>query len=368
MTHPAPTLVTHGTAGRDRLLRAARQEPVDRVPIWLMRQAGRYLPEYRELRAQATFEAMVKNPDLATEATLQPLRRFALDAAIVFSDILMPVEPMGLGLRFDPGPIVEPAVRTRADIDRLAIPEHGEGLEYVMETLRRVKRTIGDRQALIGFAGAPVTLATYVCEGAAPGGPGGAKDFQRLKRLLHADPAAAHQLLERLSRVVAGALLAQVRAGADLVQLFDTWGGLLDPVDYQEFALRHVQAIVAELRRGAPGTPVIYFARGGGGLLERMAETGADVIGLDWTVELGAARTRLGPLAVQGNLDPALLQAPPDVLAERAQSILAAGGGRGHIFNLGHGVPLDTPPDRVAHLVAVVHAFPTASSAAPSKE
>jgi len=354
----AASPIIPGFSGRERILRAARNEPVDRVPIWLMRQAGRYLPEYRELRAQATFETMVKNPELATEATLQPLRRFPMDAAIVFSDILMPVEPMGLALRFDPGPIVEPAVRTRADIERLAVPENGGGLEYLTETVRRVRRTLGDRTALIGFAGAPVTLATYLCEGTPPGATGGGKEFSRFKRLLHADPAAAHALLERLAKVVAGSLLAQVRAGADLVQLFDTWGGLLDPVDYAEFGLGPVRSIVSELRRKAPGTPIVYFARGAGGMLERLAETGADVIGLDWTTEIGVARKRLGALAVQGNLDPALLHAPPERMIERAQSILARGGGRGHIFNLGHGVPLDTAPEQVAQLVAAVHAFP----------
>ena len=191
-------------------------------------------------------------------------------------------------------------------------------------------------------------------------------DHRELKRLVHADPAAGHRLLERLAKVVAGSLVAQVQAGADLVQLFDTWAGLLDPVDYAEFAVRHVQSVVSELRRRAPGTPIIYFARGASGMLERMADTGADVIGLDWTVELGAARRRLGSIAVQGNLDPALLHAPPDRLAERAQSILAAGGGRGHIFNLGHGVLLDTPPEQVAHLVATVQAFPTAFEPAKS--
>jgi len=363
MNRPASNSIP-GFSGRERILRAARNEPVDAIPIWLMRQAGRYLPEYRELRAQASFETMVKNPDLATEATLQPLRRFPMDAAIVFSDILMLIEPMGLALRFEPGPVVDPPVRTRGDIDRLATPENGAGLEYVAETVRRVRKTLGDRTALIGFAGAPVTLATYVCEGAPPPGTGGGKDFTRFKRLLHADPAAAHALLERLAKVIAGSLVAQVRAGADLVQLFDTWGGLLDPLDYAEFGLPPVQSIVSELRRKAPGTPIVYFARGAGGMLERLAETGADVIGLDWMVEIGAARRRLGALAVQGNLDPALLHAPPDRLAERAQSILAGGGGQGHIFNLGHGVSLDTAPEQVAHLVATVHAFPTAFAAA----
>ncbi len=353
--------------GRERILRAARREPVDRVPIWLMRQAGRYLPEYREIRAKTSFEAMVRNPELATEVSLQPLRRFPLDAAIVFSDILVPVEPMGLSLRFDPGPIIEPAVRSRADIERLAVPENGEGLEHVAETIRRLRRGLGDRTALIGFAGGPVTLATYVCEGgSSAAGAGAGKEFRALKRLLHADPAAAHRLAERFSKVIAGSLLAQIAAGADLVQIFDTWAGLLDPADYTSFGLPHVKSIVAELRRRAPGTPIIYFARGTGGILEAVAETGADVIGLDWTIDLGAARRRLPGMAVQGNLDPALLLAPPELLIERTQAILAAGGGQGHIFNLGHGVPLDAPPEMVANLVAAVQALPVDRGAVPA--
>ena len=363
------TVLPPTLTGRERILRAARREPVDRVPIWLMRQAGRYLPEYREIRAKTSFEAMVRSPDLATEVSLQPLRRFPLDAAIVFSDILVPVEPMGLSLRFDPGPIIEPAVRSRADIERLAVPENGEGLEHVAETIRRLRRGLGDRTALIGFAGAPATLATYICEGAgsSTAGTGAGKEFRALKRLLHADPSAAHRLAERLSKVITGSLLAQIASGADVVQLFDTWAGLLDPADYASFGLPHVKSIIAELRRRAPGTPIIYFARGTGGILEALAETGADVIGLDWTIDLAAARRRLPDMAVQGNLDPALLLAPPELLIERAQAILAAGGGRGHIFNLGHGVPLDAPPEMVANLVAAVQALPVDRGGAPAE-
>jgi uroporphyrinogen decarboxylase len=348
----AMTPVSRVLSGRERVRRAARGEPVDRVPVWLMRQAGRYLPEYRQVRAEIDFRTAVKTPEVATELTLQPLRRYPLDAAIVFSDIMMPAEAMGMNLAFDPGPVLDPPLRTRADIERLRVPENGSGLEYIAETVLRIRRAVGDETAIYGFAGAPITLATYMCEGR-----GGGKEFTALKRLLHADPSAAHQLLERLAKVVAGSLVAQVQAGADLVQLFDTWAGLLDPVDYATFALPHLRAIVDIVRRRAPGTPIVYFARHSGGMLDAIAETGADVIGLDWTIEISAARRALGPRPIQGNLDPALLLAPPEALAERARTILAGGGGTGHIFNLGHGVHLDTPPESVAHLVEVVHAF-----------
>jgi uroporphyrinogen decarboxylase len=356
-----------GLTGRERILRACRGEPVDRVPIWLMRQAGRYLPEYRQVREQAGFETLVKTPDLATEVTLQPLRRFPLDAAILFSDIMMPAEAMGLGLRFDPGPVISPPLRSRRDIERLKVPEDGEGLEYIPETVARLRRELGDGTALFGFAGAPLTLATYMCEGKSVGGSGG-KQFMALRRLLHSDPQLAHQLLERLARVITGSLLSQVKAGADVVQLFDTWAGLLDPVDFRTFGLPHVREIIDAVREKAPATPIVYFARGAGGMLEMMNETGADVIGLDWPLDLAAARRRLGPRSVQGNLDPVLLLASPELMAERARGILAAGGGRGHIFNLGHGVHLDTPPEQVARLVEVVHEFDPASVPASVKE
>ncbi len=359
MTAPA---VPHTMNGRERVLRAARGEPVDRVPIWIMRQAGRYLPEYRQVRAEVDFATAVKTPEIACELTLQPLRRFPLDAAIVFSDIMMPAEAMGMNLAFDPGPVLDPPLSTRADIERLRVPENGGGLEYIAESVLRIKRALGDSTAVYGFAGAPLTLATYMCEGR-----GGGKDFMALKRLLHADPMAGHHLLERLAKVVAGSLVAQIEAGADIVQLFDTWAGLLDPVDYATFGLPHLRAIVETVRRRAPGTPIVYFARHSGGMLEAIAEVGSDVIGLDWTVEMTAARRRLGRRPVQGNLDPSLLLAPPELLAERADTILAGGGGLGHIFNLGHGVHLTTPPEQVGHLVEVVHRFiPPAELAAPA--
>ncbi len=346
------TPVPRALNGRERVLRAARGEAVDRVPVWLMRQAGRYLPEYRQVRSEVSFATAVKTPEIAAELTLQPLRRFPFDAAIVFSDIMMPAEAMGMHLAFDPGPVIDPPLRTRADIERLHVAENGDGLEYIAEAVLRIRRAVGDSTAIYGFVGAPITLATYMCEGR-----GGGKEFMALKQLLHADASAAHRLLERLATVVSGSLVAQIEAGADVVQLFDTWAGLLDPVDYATFGLTHLRAIVDTVRRRAPGVPIVYFARHAGGMLEAVAETGADVIGLDWTVELATARRRIARRPVQGNLDPALLLAPPPLLAERARSILGAGGGTGHIFNLGHGVHLSTPPEQVAHLVEVVHAY-----------
>jgi len=341
----------HPLTGRERILRACRAEPVDVVPIWLMRQAGRYLPEYRAMRERIDFATLVKTPELAAEITLQPLKRFPLDAAIVFSDIMIIAEPMGLRVAFEPAPVVSPPLRSRSDIERLRAPETGEGLEYTPAAIRRLHLELAGKTALIGFAGAPLTVAAYLCEGER-GRPADGS-FMALRRLLHADPVAAHRLLEKLARVIAGYLVAQVEAGADLVQLFDTWAGLLDPTDYRTYGLPHVRAIIDVLHRRH--TPVIYFARSASGLLGELAETGADVIGLDWTLDLAAARRRLGSRPVQGNLDPALLLAPPEVMEARARAILAGGGGTGHIFNLGHGVPPDTLPDQVARLVDIVH-------------
>jgi uroporphyrinogen decarboxylase len=339
----------HQATSRERMLAACRGERVLPVPIWLMRQAGRYLEEYREVRRRVDFLTLCKTADLAAEVTLQPLRRFELDAAILFSDIMVPVEPMGLGLEFAPGPIVEPRLATRADIERLHVPASAEGLEFAIDTVHRIRAAIGEERALIGFAGAPVTLATYMCEGRA------AKDFTGLKFLMHSDAQAAHALLEKLARVVTGFLRAQVHAGCDLVQLFDTWAGLLDPFDFDEFVLPHVRAIVRELRD--TGVPVVYFCRDASTRLDQLAGIGAQVIGLDWRVDLREARRALGTLTLQGNLDPVLLLGDPDLMRQRAEQILAAGGGTGHVFNLGHGVLPGTPPEHVAELTRAVRAW-----------
>jgi uroporphyrinogen decarboxylase len=331
-----------------RFLAACRREPVDRPPIWFMRQAGRYLPEYRAVREQVSFLELCKNPDLACEVTRQPVARFGLDAAILFSDILIPVEAMGMHLEFveDRGPVLHDPLRTRAQIDALAVPDPEATMAFVPEAVRRIRRALPETP-LIGFAGAPVTLAAYMVEG------GGSKNFVELKRLLFGEPAAAHALLGKLARTVTAYLEAQVAAGAAAVQLFDTWAGILSPVDFEEFALPYVTEIVTALKR--TGVPVIYFVNGGGPLLAAMRRSGADVIGLDWRVDLGAARAILGPeVAVQGNLDPVLLYAPPAVIAARTTAIIAAGGGRGHVFNLGHGILPDTPLAGVEAMVAAV--------------
>ncbi len=347
-------------SGRDRILRACRGEVVDAVPVWLMRQAGRYLPEYRAVRARAEFLTAVKTPDLAAEIACQPLERFPLDAAIVFSDILMPAEVMGLSLTFQPGPVVSPPISQRADIERLRAPESGEGLEYIAEAVRLIRRELKERAAVIGFAGAPLTIAAYMCEGRGPG------DLVAVRRLLHAAPTAAHRLLEKLARVVVGSLTAQIDAGADLVMLFDTWAGLLDPQDYRTFALSPVQAMIAALHERRPGVPIVYFARGASVHLEAIAATGADVIGIDWTCPLADVRHRLASHPVQGNLDPALLLAPPDVLESRTLTVLAEGGGVAHIFNLGHGVLPETPPEQVGRLVEIVHGYSPPPDALPA--
>jgi uroporphyrinogen decarboxylase len=312
-----------------------------------MRQAGRYLPEYRAVREKVSFLELCKTPDLACEVTVQPVRRFGLDAAILFSDILIPVEAMGMNLEFleDKGPVLHDPLRTRAQIDALRVPDPDETMGFVPEAVRRIRRALPDTP-LIGFAGAPLTLAAYMVEG------GGSRNFVELKKLLWGDTAAARALMEKLTQTITAYLRAQVAAGAQVVQLFDTWAGVLAPADYEELVLPYVTRIVTELRASVP---VIYFINGGGPLLDPMRRTGADVIGLDWRVDLGAARALLGPeVAVQGNLDPVLLFAPPAVIAAHVGAILAAGGGRGHVFNLGHGILPETPIAGVEAMIAAV--------------
>ncbi|HJZ87422.1 MAG TPA: uroporphyrinogen decarboxylase [Polyangia bacterium] len=334
-------------------LRACRGEPTERRPLWLMRQAGRYLPEYREVRAQISFLDLCKHPELACEVTLQPIRRFGFDAAILFSDILVPVEAMGCPVVFpDPGgPMLPQPVRVPADIERLRVPDPAAEMPFVLEALRRVRAALAPATALIGFAGAPVTLASYMVEG------GSSKNFTLLKGLLHGAPAAARLLLGKLADTVALYLAAQVEAGAQAVQLFDTWAGMLAPDDYSEFALPYTAQIVSALR--ARSVPVIVYVNGGGTLLERVARTGCDVVGLDWRIDIAEARARLGPeRPVQGNLDPCVLLSTPEVVARKARTIGAAAGARGHIFNLGHGVLPETPLASVEALVEAVRGLP----------
>jgi uroporphyrinogen decarboxylase len=347
----------------DRLLRALRREPVDHTPVWLMRQAGRYLPEYRASRARAgSFLAMAKNPDFACEVTLQPLERFPLDAAILFSDILTIPDAMGLGLYFaeGEGPKFERPVRTAADIAKLGVPDMETGLRYVMDAVRVIRRELDGRVPLIGFSGSPWTLACYMVEG------GGSDNFATIKALALNDPKALHRLLEVNTDAVIAYLAAQRAAGAQALQVFDTWGGVLSPAMYREFSLPYLTRIARELERGdgSERTPLILFGKGNAPYLEELAASGTEGLGVDWTVTLEeAARRTQGKVALQGNLDPAMLYGTPDAVRKQVRDVLDSyragnGGSRdGHVFNLGHGLSPDMNPEHVAALVDEVHAY-----------
>ncbi len=332
---------------QDLFLRACRREPVERVPIWMMRQAGRYLPEYREIRRKADFVTMCKTPDLAAEVTLQPVDRLGVDAAILFSDILVPLEPMGVSMAFNPGPVLSPAVRAEADVRRLVVPDVEAAVPFVYETIRILRRALEGRVPLIGFGGAPLTLAAYLVEGE------GSKSFDHLKRMLYAEPRIAHALLEKITLTLEAYLAAQVRAGAQAIQIFDTWAGLLGPGDYREFALRYVRRLIDALR--PLGAPLIYFALDSRHLMAEIRECGADVVGVDWRTPLDVASAALDHrFVLQGNLDPCVLFAPPETIRSRAREVLEAGrSAPGHIFNLGHGI---LPPPPVEHAQALVEA------------
>ncbi len=340
----------------DRLLRALARQPVDVTPVWIMRQAGRYLPEYRATREKAgDFRTLCATPELACEVSLQPLRRYPLDAAILFSDILTVPDAMGLGLYFTEGegPHFERPVRSKQDIDALGVPDPEQDLRYVIDTVRLVRRELDGAVPLIGFAGSPWTLATYMVEG------GGSKEFALIKRMLFDEPAWLHQLLEVLARAVTVYLNAQIAAGAQAVMVFDTWGGVLTPRDYREFSLRYMQRIADGLTREAEGrrVPVILFTKNGGQWLEAIAATGCDALGIDWTTDLRDARSRVGDrVALQGNMDPAVLYASGErIRAEVAAVLDSFGAGCGHVFNLGHGIHPQVDPERVAVLVEAVH-------------
>jgi uroporphyrinogen decarboxylase len=345
----------------DRFLRAMRREPVDRTPVWLMRQAGRYLPEYRATRARAgSFLAMAKNPELACEVTLQPLQRFPLDAAILFSDILTVPDAMGLGLYFveGEGPKFKHPVRSPDDIARLAVPDMDGELRYVMDAVGTVRKALDNSVPLIGFSGSPWTLACYMVEG------GGSKDFARVKSLALNHPEAMHQLLGVVTDAVIAYLSAQREAGAQALQVFDTWGGVLSPSMYREFSLSYLRRIATELPRGegADRAPLILFGKGNAAYLEDLADTGAEGVGADWLVDLGeAARRTAGKVAIQGNLDPVTLYAEPEAIRREVGRALDSyrdgnGGSReGHVFNLGHGMSPDMNPDHVGVLVEAVH-------------
>ncbi|MGH6689460.1 MAG: uroporphyrinogen decarboxylase [Gammaproteobacteria bacterium] len=331
-------------------LRATRRQPTSFTPVWLMRQAGRYLPEYRALRSRYAFLELCRNPAAAAEVTLQPIERLGVDAAILFADILLIVEPLGVGLEFakGEGPVIHRPVRTPRDVQALAPVDVENAVPFVFETVRQVTRALGGRVPLIGFAGAPFTVASYLVEG------GPSRDYLHTKRLMYEAPDAWRRLMEILVDATARYLNGQIAAGADAVQLFDSWVGVLSPDDYRAFVLPHVRALIAAL---APGTPVIHFGTGTASLLPLMRQAGGDVIGLDWRVDLAAGWAAVGhDVGVQGNLDPAVLLGPPSLIRERVRAILDRAAGRpGHIFNLGHGVHQQTPVDHVRAMVDAVH-------------
>jgi len=333
---------------RDLLLRACRRQSVERTPIWLMRQAGRSLPEYRALRERTAFVTLCRTPELAAQVTLQPVERLGVDAAILFSDILVPAECLGLRVDFNPGPVVETPLRTTAEIARLHARPAEEAVPFVFETVRIVRRALDGGVPLIGFAGAPFTLCAYLVEGR------GSRGFSAFKTLLYGDPAAAHRLLDVVTTVTLDYLEAQVRAGAQAVQLFDTWAGLLDRGTFREFALRYARRVLERL--AGSGVPRIYFALNGAHLLEDIGDCGADAVGVDWRVDIREASRRLGGrFALQGNLDPAQLLAPPALIEQRAVELLVRGRELpGHVFNLGHGVLPETPVEHVQSLVEAV--------------
>lgn len=340
----------------DRLLRALLREPVDMTPVWMMRQAGRYLPEYRETRARAgSFMDLCKNPELACEVTLQPLERFPLDAAILFSDILTIPDAMGLGLYFTEGegPRFERPVRDAAAIEALGVPDPEGELRYVMDAVRTIRSALDGRVPLIGFSGSPWTLATYMVEG------GSTKNFSRVKGLMYDRPDLAHQLLGKVADSVTSYLNAQVAAGAQALMIFDTWGGVLTPRDYAQFSLQYMKRIVEGLTRESEGrrVPVILFTKGGGQWLEAMADTGCDALGVDWTTDLADARVRVRDrVALQGNADPSILYASPERIRDEVAQVLASyGHGPGHVFNLGHGIHPDVNPERARAFVEAVH-------------
>jgi uroporphyrinogen decarboxylase len=346
------------TLKNDLLLRALMREPTPRRPIWLMRQAGRYLPEYRATRTRAgNFLALCTNPELACEVTLQPIDRYSLDAAILFSDILTIPHAMNLGLEFEAGegPTFERPVRTAADIDRLPIPDPGGELKYVIDAVSLIRRELHGRVPLIGFAGSPWTVGTYMVEG------GGSKAFGHIKRMMYEAPHLLHRLLDVVARATILYLNAQIAAGAQAVMIFDTWGGVLTPRQYEEFSLRYMAQIVDALTRRAEdrAVPNIVFTKGGGAWLPKIAAIGCDAVGVDWTTDLKTARALVGDrVALQGNLDPSALFASPETLrAETLRVLDSFGPGSGHVFNLGHGITPDVDPERVAVLVDTVQGY-----------
>jgi uroporphyrinogen decarboxylase len=340
----------------DRYLRALLKQPVDKTPVWIMRQAGRYLPEYREVRAQAgDFMTLCTTPEMACEVTLQPLRRYDLDASIIFSDILTIPDAMGLGLHFvtGEGPKFNKVIQSAADIANLAVPDMEQELGYVMDAIRLTRREIDGKVPLIGFSGSPWTLACYMVEG------GSSKDFAKVKGMMFEQPQQMHALLDVLADSVIAYLNAQIAAGAQAIMLFDTWGGTLSGANYREFSLAYMQKIAEGLTRESEGrvVPVTLFTKGGGQWLEAMAATGVDALGLDWTTDISDAKARVGDkVALQGNMDPCVLYASADRVEQEVKSVLAGfGSGTGHVFNLGHGIHPTINPENMLRLVDSVH-------------
>ena len=343
----APSVTPHN----DLFLRACRREPVERTPVWMMRQAGRYLPEYRAVRAKVDFLTMCRTPELASEVSIQPVDLIGVDACIIFSDILVVPEAMGMKLVVEEGkggPRFPDPIRSRSDIDRLAVPDPQKELRYVLDAVRLTRRELRERVPLIGFAGSPWTLATYMVEGA------GSKSFRAVKELIYARPKDAHALLEKISRAVSAYLSAKIEAGAQAIQIFDTWGGMLPPEEFKEFSLRYITLTLQQVRRN--GVPAIVFCKDCGHSLEEIAGCGADVVSLDAGIDIGKAREMVGSfVALQGNLDPGMLYAPPERIRAGAVRVLEKfGNGSGHIFNLGHGILPDVLPDHARALVQAV--------------
>ena len=338
---------------QDRFLRACRREPVDATPVWFMRQAGRYMAEYRAIRARYTLLDICRQPELAAEVTLQPVNRLDIDAAILFSDLLLPFDPIGIPFEFvkGEGPSIRQPIRSAEDVRQLHRFEPREALGHVLATIRLVRRELDGRVPLIGFAGAPFTLASYAIEG------GPSRNYAKTKALMYGEPAAWHELCDTFAVVISDYLLAQVEAGIEAIQLFDSWVGALCPGDYREFALPHTERILTTIQ--ASGVPVIHFGTGTATLLEAMTEAGGDVIGVDWRIPLDEAWSRIGAdKAVQGNLDPTLLLGPVERMLDGAEEVLRRAAGRpGHIFNLGHGILPETPVDHVQALAQFVHQY-----------
>jgi uroporphyrinogen decarboxylase len=334
----------------DRFIKACRREPVDCTPVWMMRQAGRYLPEYREIRAKHSFLEMCKTPEVAAEVTIQPVRRFEIDAAIIFADILLPLEPMGIGLEFakGEGPVIHNPVRTMADVRKLKPIEAATQIEFLMKAIKIALKELNGTVPLIGFSGAPFTLASYIIEG------GGSRNYEHAKAMMFAEPQTWHKLMEHLTGVIINYLNAQINTGVQVVQLFDSWVGALGPSDYREFVLPHQKNVIAGIKKSVP---LIHFAHGATHLLEMVSEAGGDVIGLDWRCDLDAAWKRVGhDKAVQGNLDPVSLFGSKEFIRKRTREILDRAAGRnGHIMNLGHGILQQTPLENAAEFINATH-------------